>query len=148
MISRILNLNLEVVSCGRRNPLPLLPLPGKERYFSLLLRSSRRGLVVWYKSVVRISNSRPAWCSRLQGLNIPLGGLVLHLAAWYLSWLCPGILVSTCDHPTECHPSSKRWMNTSRPESLPVQPQVIMGSGLVYLSCDSSWPVLRDVEEQ
>ena len=25
------------------------------------------------------------------------------------------------------------------PESLPVQPQVIMGSGLVDLSCDSGW---------
>ena len=45
--------------------------------------------------------------SRLQVFNIPLGGLDMHLAAWYLSWLCPGILVSTCDPPDGMPPRLK-----------------------------------------
>jgi hypothetical protein len=36
-------------------------------------------------------------------------------------------------------PRLKEMEEYFMPESLPVQPQVIMGSGLVDLSCDSGW---------
>ena len=85
---------------------------------------------------------------RFQGLNIPLGGLesiwqpdIYHGYARE-SWYLPVII------PTECHPGSKRWMDTSRPKSLRVQPQAIMGSGLVDPRRDSGRTVLRDVEER
>ena len=86
--------------------------------------------------------------SRLQGLNLPLGGMEciwqpnIHHGYARESWYSPVII------PTECHPGSKRWMDTSWPESLRVQPQVIMGSGLVDPSRDSGRSVLRDVEER
>ena len=49
------------------------------------------------------------------------------------SWYLPVII------PTECHLGSKRWMDISRLESLRVQLQAIMGSGLVDPSRDPGW---------
>ena len=46
------------------------------------------------------------------------------------------------------HPATKRRMDTPLTGSLPVQPQAIMGSGLVDPRRDSGRTVLRDVEER
>ena len=51
----------------------------------------------------------------------------------------PGCMEKRHDILRKASPRLKETEEYFMPGSLPVQPQVTMGSGLVYLSCDSGW---------
>ena len=60
-------------------------------------------------------------------------------APWGIQWLTPGFMGKRHDILRKASPRLKETDEYFMPGSLPVQPQVIMGSGLVDLSCDSGW---------
>jgi hypothetical protein len=73
----------------------------------------------------------------------------IHTTGWRMDWrvswgnqgITPGCMGKCHDILQKASPRLKEMEEYFMPGSLPVQPQVIMGSGLVDLSCDSGGTV-------
>ena len=94
----------------------------------------------------RTASSRPRLQDSRQEFNIPLGGEWLRRVHWCVQYSV--IPEKRCDIMRKVPPRLKETEEYFMPGSLPVQPQVTMGSGLVDPSGDAGWTVLREVDER
>ena len=119
------------------NPIPLVTIARDDVvYFAMLVDGVGW---VFHKGDVRVKMMTTPWLQAQDGLQNSLlgGGRLTGTLEKTSGW--PGCMEKRHDILRKASPRLKETEEYFTPGSLPVQPQVIMGSGLVNLSCDLGW---------